>query len=163
MKASLFHRNKYFIFISLNPFEYNRVHAPTRSEWEDHNCRVARWVTGSSLKTLDAARRSKVSISTVVILYTLPSGPWYTLRGWLGEEFVRRLWRAKILRKLETKQRFVLSWLRVKSFHSPFSPFFCSSNRSLIFSTNVGLAKAWANVRGDELMVKHRTSFKVNA
>ncbi len=54
-------------------------------------------------------------------------------------------------------------WFRVNNFHSPFSPFFCSSNRSLIFSTRDGVARACAKVRGEEVMVKHKTSFKVNA
>ena len=65
--------------------------------------------------------------------------------------------------KLDTKHSGGLVLLRVNNFHSPFSPFFCSSNLSFILVTVIEETIAWSIGRGLELVVKQWTSANVNA
>ena len=73
------------------------------------------------------------------------------------------LCRTSICIKFATKQICGLFWLRTNNFFSPFSPFFCSSKRSLMLPTFSGASIAWWMVRRWFVSVKHSTSSSVKA
>ena len=71
------------------------------------------------------------------------------------------LWRIR--KNAAMKQSLELLALRVKSFHSPLSWFFCSSNRSLMIPTRTGEVSACGMVNRLLLTVMHLTSCNVKA